>query len=283
MAVSIISDVEIAHTDTAKLADELRSAGAQPTRAAKSTVQKTDEDTNTEPRRFAGKSREDILSMYENLERHSGRLANDLGQTQRAVQELIIDKRARDLNANGVKQPTKVDPADLLQRPTEALDPFIEERVNRAIGPLQQQLSRMEQMLGSSVFNNHHGDAATVMETPEFAAWVRETPLRRSIASLASQGNTQAADELLSEYKSTKAAERANAETDDNTRLSAASRVSLEQSRTGNEGAVGGAKPGKTYTRGQMRALMQSRAYETDDVLKEEVSKAYIQGRVVGD
>jgi hypothetical protein len=283
MAVSIISDVEVAPTDTAKLADELRSAGAQPRAAKPATASAQGGETPTEPRRFAGKSREDILNMYVNLEQHSGRLANDLGQTQRAVQELIIDKRARDLNANGVKQPTKVDPADLLQHPTEALDPFIEERVNRAISPLQQQLSRMEQMLGNSVFNNHHGDAATIMETPEFAAWVRETPLRRSIASMASQGNTQAADELLSEYKTTKQAERANAESDDNTRLTAASRVSLEQSRTGNEGTVGGAKPGKTYTRGQMRALMQSRAYETDDTLKEEVQKAYLQGRVVGD
>jgi hypothetical protein len=282
MAVSIISDVDIAPTDTAKLADELRSTRAQiPAKPRPSPVHESGND-NPALRRFAGKNADDIVEMYLNLEKHSGKLANELGQTQRAVQELIIDKRARDLNANGVRTPAKVDAAELLQHPTEALDPFIEERVTRAVQPLQQQLQRMEAMLGQSVFNNHHGDAASVMETPEFAAWVRETPLRRSIASLASQGNTQAADELLSEYKATKAAEHANSQSDDNTRLTAASRVSLEQSRTGTEGGSG-AKPGKTYTRGQMRALMQSRAYESDESLREEVQKAYIQGRVIGD
>jgi hypothetical protein len=280
MSVSIISDVEIASSDTAKLAEELRSARAQNPAKPTQRQTTTSTDPNDEPR-FRGKSREEVMNMYQNLERHTGKIANDLGQTQRAVQELIIDKRARDLNANGVRKPVEVNPAELLQRPTEALDPFIEERVNRAITPLQQQLQRMEQMLGQSVFNNHHQDANDVMNSPEFATWAKETPLRRSILQLAANGNIQASDELLSEFKSRQAAAEVDDEEIQEQGIQKAKKVSLEQSRSGNDGT--GATPGKRYTRSQMRHLMQSPAYEQDEVLREEVSKAYVQGRVVGD
>jgi hypothetical protein len=281
MSLSIISDVDIKSVDTNALATELRSVRTQeptPATPAKPSAPAQPNDDSGEPRRFAGKSREDIMEMYLNMEKHGGQLANRLGQTERALQELMVDKRARDLAANGDKAPTTVDPADLLQRPTEALDPFIEERVGRAISPIQQQLSRLESMLGQTVFQNHHADAQDVTNSPEFAEWVRETPLRRSIAQLAANGNTQAADELLTEFKQTKRIKAAQASNDQESRLAAASRVSLEQSRTGNDGSVG--KPGKVYSRGEMLALMQTPGYQNDDKLREEVSKAYIEGRV---
>lgn len=278
--VSIISDVQVPNHDTVALANELRATRAQET-PAKPNASASPSPTApapTEPRRFAGKSREDVMEMYLNLERHDGRLANENGQMQRALQELLVDKRARDLQQNGGGKPTEVNAADLLQRPTEALDPFIEERVTRAITPIQQQLSRLESLLGQSVFQNHHADAQDVTSSQEFADWVKETPLRRSIAGLAASGNTQAADELLTEFKKTHADNAERVENQEQGRLSAASRVSLEQSRTGNDGTP--AKKGKEYTRGQMLALMQSPAYASDDALREEVSRAYIEGRV---
>jgi hypothetical protein len=280
MSVSIISDVQVPTVDTTALADELRASRAQ-TSSAKPNAQAAPSPTApapTEPRRFAGKSREDVMEMYLNLERHDGRLANENGQMQRALQELLVDKRARDLAANGGNKPTEVNPTDLLQRPTEALDPFIEERVTKAVQPIHQQLQRLESLLGQSVFQNHHADAQDVTNSPEFAAWVRETPLRRSIAALAAGGNTQAADELLTEFKNTRTAQAENAEVQEQGRLTAASRVSLEQSRTGNDGTA--TQKGKVYTRAQMRALMQSPSYQSDDSLREEVSRAYIEGRV---
>lgn len=281
MSLSIISDVKVDGVDTKALADELRAGrGAAPavTPRAPASPSPTNSDSQ-EPRRFAGKSREDIMEMYLNLERHDGRLANENGQMQRALQELLVDKRARDLTANGGNlKPATVEPADLLQRPTEALDPFIEERVTRAVAPIQQQLTRLEGLLGQTVFHNHHSDAEDITSSPEFAAWVKETPLRRNLATLAANGNTQIADDLLTEFKNTRKANADSAEVREQRRLAAASSVSLEQSRTGNDGT---AKPtAKTYTRAQMRALMQSAAYQTDEQLREEVSMAYIEGRV---
>jgi hypothetical protein len=281
--VSIIEDVSIPGTETAALANELRAARAQPP-AAKPTAPASlaPNSDPAEPRRFAGKSREDIMEMYLHLEKHDGRLANENGQMQRALQELLVDKRARDLAANGgTKAPTKVEATDLLQHPTEALDPFIEERVSRAISPIQQQLARLEGMLGQTVFNNNHRDAQEVINSEEFAAWTRETPLRRNIAQMAANGNTQAADDLLSEFKKTKA-HRAEVETnEEQERLARAGSVSLEQSRTGNDGTAT-RQQGKVYTRSQMRALMQSASYAADESLREEVSRAYIEGRVKG-
>lgn len=282
MSISIISDVDVPRHDTAALAAELRSArGATPAKPAAPAAPSPSAPESSEPRRFAGKSREDIMEMYLNVERHSGKLANELGQTRAAVNELLVDKRARDLAANGGnRQPATVDPAELLQRPTEALDPFIEERVTRAISPIQQQLARLEGLLGQTVFNNHHADAQDVTNSEEFAAWVKETPLRRSIAQMAANGNSQAADELLTEYKKTRETNVSRASAREESRLDAAASVSLEQSRTGNDGSV--PKKGKEYTRAQMLALMQSPSYQSDDVLRDEVSRAYIEGRVRG-
>lgn len=282
MSVSIISDVQVPVVDTNALASELRAARGAAAPAVKPAASASPSPTapaSTEPRRFAGKSREDIMEMYLNLERHDGRLANENGQMQRALQELLVDKRARDLTANGGNpKPTTVEPADLLQRPTEALDPFIEERVTKAVAPIQQQLARLEGLLGQTVFQNRHADAQDITSSPEFTAWVKETPLRRNLAAIAAGGNTQVADDLLTEFKKTRTVETQNAEVQEQRRLAAASSVSLEQSRTGNDGT---AKPaGKTYTRAQMRALMQSPAYQSDDQLREEVSRAYIEGRV---
>lgn len=277
---SIISDVDDRPIDTRSLAAEIRDARSQRTAATPARTAPASE-TPAEPRRFAGKSREEVMEMYTHLESHSGRLANQVGQLQNAVQDLIVDKRARDLRANGEAQPVKVDPAELIQRPTEALDPFIEERVNRAITPMRDQLSRMEQMLGASILQNHHQDAGDITKSEEFREWVQATPLRRSIANLASNGNTQATDELLSEFKATRT-RREGTDNQDEAHLARASSVSLEQSRSG--GGAADVKPrGKTYTRTQMRQLMQSREYENDDVLRAEVQSAYVQGRVVGD
>lgn len=281
MSVSIISDVPISSTDTSALAAELRSnaRGASPAKPVSASPSPTAPEP-AEPRRFAGKSREDIMEMYLNLEKHDGRLANETGQLRNAINELLVEKRARDLAANGAREPVKVDTTELLQRPTEALDPFIEERVTRAVSPIHEKLSRLEQMLGASVFANHHADAQDVTESAEFKEWVKETPLRRSIANLAANGNTQAADELLTEFKGSRKARAARAESDEQERLSAAQRVSFEQSRTGNDGTP--AKKGREYSRAEMRALMQSAAYASDESLREEVSRAYIEGRVKG-
>lgn len=283
MSVSIISDVQVNPVDTNALAAELRanargaaSQAVKPTAAPSPTA-----PVPTEPRRFAGKSREDIMEMYLHLEKHDGRLANETGQLRQALNELLVDKRARDLAANGGRaEPVKVDTTDLLQRPTEALDPFIEERVTRAVNPLHEKISRLEALLGNVVFQSHHSDAPDVTESEEFKIWVKETPLRRSIANLAASGNTQAADELLTEFKKTQHQRVERQETDEQDRLNAANRVSLEQSRTGNDGTP---KPtAKEYTRSQMRALMASPQYQSDESLREEVSRAYIEGRVKG-
>lgn len=286
MAISIISDVDVGATDTNALAAELRAnargAAAQRTVKPASASPSPTAPESPEPRRFAGKSREDIMEMYLNLEKHDGRLANENGQMRQAVQELLVEKRARDLAANGgnTKAHATVEPADLLQRPTEALDPFIEERVTKALSPLQQKINQLESMIGATVFQNNHRDAQDVTESEEFKTWVRETPLRRSIANLAASGNTQAADELLTEFKKTQTVNTQRRESAENERIQAASSVSLEQSRTGNDGTP--KATAKEYTRAQMRALMASAAYASDESLREEVSRAYIEGRVKG-
>lgn len=280
MSLSIISDVDQVPGNGDRLLKEINEVNqSRPAVRTQTTqTQTTDEgDAGSIDPRFKGKSAREIADMYRNLESHSGRLANDLGRTQAAVQELIVDKRARDLRANGEIRPTTIDPTELLQRPTEALDPYIEERVSRVLQPMQQKLQHLEAALANTVFASHHTDASTIVNSPEFANWTRETPLRRELAASAAGGNTVHADMLLSEYKSThKAADSARQAAGDDG-LEEARRISLETTRTGADGGSG-TPTGKIYSRADIIALKMRG--EVSEEVNAEIDRAYRENRV---
>lgn len=141
----------------------------------------------TDDPRFAGKSTAEIVEMYRNLESHSGRLANRLGQVennysnvQQQINQLILGKRENDLRQNGGK--AEIQPADLMVNPTEAIDRYLSSRSNPEVSALQQRLQQLEQQLTQTTFTMNHPKAEDVTQNPEFAAWVRETPLRMRLA-----------------------------------------------------------------------------------------------------
>jgi hypothetical protein len=281
MSVSIISDVNMVQGDPNSLLKEIKEVRAQRSTQQAQTTQRTTTEQNADDAgaldpRFKGKSAAEIATMYKNLESHSGRLATDLGRTQQAVQELIVDKRARDLRANGDRQPVTVDPTELLQRPTEALEPYIEERVSRVLGPMAEKLQRLETALSSTIFATHHSDASEIVNSQEFANWSRETQLRRELSASAANGNTAHADLLLSEFKSTRKQREKVVEDAGDKGLEEAGKVSLEQTRTGSD--TGTKVTGKIYKRADIIALKMRG--EVDDDVSAEIDRAYREGRV---
>jgi hypothetical protein len=138
--------------------------------------------------RFDGKSREDILESYRNLESHTGRLASELGYQKRTIEELLEDKRRRDLGMNGATK-TEIEASDILTKPTEALDKFLEERLPTIVKPLQDRLNQLEGQLGNIFYETKHKDASQITQSPEFKTWVGETGLRQHLAAQAAGGN----------------------------------------------------------------------------------------------
>lgn len=244
------------------------------------TTEKPDEQkpdlTTTEDRRFVGKSREDILDMYRNLESHQGRLANELGQQRHQLNELLLAKRASDLQTNG--QPATLTAADLLERPTEALDKVVSERLRSTLQPLEEQIRQLgAQVAAGQVVEKHGTDWEKTVRSSDFQSWAAKTPLRLNLVNRARQGDWESVDALLAEYKDQQTSAAPNKTNE--AALRAASKVGLESTQAASD--VTGASSGKKIRRQDLWALRVNDP-ERYDSMQPEILRAYAENRVVG-
>ena len=236
----------------------------QPTK-----VEVKSSDSKQDPR-FANKSANEIIEMYRNLESHQGRLANDLGQTRRTLDQLLLEKREADLRGQGVQEPTKVSTTDLLQDPNAALDDFVNSRLTNVLKPFQDKIGQLEAALATVSFRANHADYESVSNDPSFKRFTDGTALRQQLAATAASGNLQAADALLTEYKDYKA------KTTQVQRVDDAANVSFESSRANDVEATG--KRYK-YRRSDLIRLKMDNPDKYDD-LSGTITDAYTKGLV---
>jgi len=273
-----VTDIEAAITES-------RSQERTQEGTRQETQQRQVHATDLNDPRFAGKSTEEIVSMYRNLESHSGRLANQLGEARNSVNALILGKRENDLRVGSgtQREPAKLNPADLMVDPTNALDNYFRERTNPEVSALKDRLAQLEQQLTQTVFTVNHPKATDITQDPQFAAWVRQTPLRMQLADAAANGNLVQADLLLKEWQHTQTA-GTNSTTNTNNRAQELARsVSLESGSSGSEAGDGkGSKSTRTFSRRDLIALRQRdpEKYESQ-ALQNEIVRAYVEGRVV--
>jgi uncharacterized protein YukE len=232
--------------------------------------------------RFAGKSTEEIVNMYRNLESHSGRLASQLGETKQALNQIILEKRTTDIRQNGGNvEPVKIQPTDLMVNPTEAIDRLLENRLSQRpeLSSLQQRLNQLEAQLGQTQLMTRHPNAQTEAVDPAFQAWAQQTPLRQKLLADA-VNNPYAAEALLTEWETSKPTSQVTTQTNSAQKL--AQRVSLESGSTGSESGSGPNRSARVFKRNDLIRLRQTNPdlYESDAYQKE-IVKAYREGRVV--
>jgi hypothetical protein len=267
-----VADITAAITESA--------TASQNTRTTQTTTQTRQSPDDP---RFVGKSAAEIVEMYRNLESHSGRLASQLGEARNSVTQLILGKRENDLRAgNGIVEPAKILPTDLMVNPTEALDRYLTARANPEVSALRERLNQLEQQLQTTSFTLQHPKAETTTQDPAFAAWVRQTPLRARLAQSAANGNMQDADLLLKEWEHVQTQEEDPVTNTQNRAQALARTVTLESSNTSNESGTGRQQGKKVFRRSDLIALRQRDPdkYE-DQAFQNEIIKAYVEGRVV--
>jgi hypothetical protein len=234
-----------------------------PTRAlesvsAVSTTAQTTQQTQAAqiPDRLKGKSTEELYQIYANLERHAGRLANDLGQQRQMTDQLLQLKRENDLRANGATQVQQqaakapVSASDLLENPQEALDRYFESKESGTINELKNRLAMQEAQMAQTNFVSRHPDWQEHTNDPTFVEWARQTPWRSNLAAAAARNDLSAADALLTEYK---AYQPLLQKTTQSTNLDAARRVGFE--RTASAGDATSAATGPIIRRADSMAL----------------------------
>jgi hypothetical protein len=240
-------------------------------------------DTETQeasvvPNKFAGKSPEEIIESYQNLEKELGRKAQEVGELRKLSDSFLqaqiqqaqsTPKQTKDTNE------IKEEPVDFFDNPDLAINKAIENH------PKFQEFQRFQaqqaQASAKTQLETTHPDYTDIVKDSGFQEWVKGSPIRMQLFQAADAYNYDAANELLTNWKdrsminkTQEVNEQAEAE------RQAALKAGKAESRTSTGSATGG---GKTYRRADLIRLKMNdpQKYES---MENEIYKAYAEGRV---
>jgi len=177
-----------------ELEQEIEDAGDQ---------QQQRQDDAEIPERFKGKTVEDVVKSYTELEKLNSRQAQDLGALRRSVDELLALKSPRDdtrAEANS-KKPITVD--EIYENPDEVIRKVVKEESAERIESLERELHNGKVERAMAAFTERYPTWQEDARDPAMLNWIRERPYRMRLAQAADQGALDAADELFGMYYDT--------------------------------------------------------------------------------
>lgn len=253
------------------------------TKTTKETKTKeTSDDTKELPDKFQGKSPEQLVEMYSNLERLNSRQAQELGEYRKKVDE-ILGLRERKDNTQPQKKP--VTTTDLLQSPDEVLSRVIASsdvatQAKEAVSRVQD----LEAQLAQQTFVSKYPKFREDVGDPNFLSWVATNDLRRNLAQRADKNDYNAATALWDLWDEHKALVGNKAAEEEENKKKAA----LKGVRSVKNGASAETKAKPTFSRQklidlQMRAEggdARALAKWNDPAFKSAREEAYREGRV---
>lgn len=145
------------------------------------------------PDKFKGKSAEEIAASYENLEKELGRKNNEIGDLRKYTDQLL------QLNT---EEKAPEEEVDFFDDPQKAVEQTVSPRIEKLEKQLEDQARRDNQR----AFETKHPDFMEVVQSNDFADWVRSSQYRSKQFQQANNFDYDAGDDLLTEWKERKAA-----------------------------------------------------------------------------
>ncbi len=229
------------------------------------------EDTTFEvPEKFTGKTIEEVITSYTNLESEYGRKNNEVGELRKLTDD-ILRQKVQPLEADQSSNEVGFD--DLIEDPKAAIDKALAQ--NPRLAALEADIAATAQGTAHKAILERHEDADAVVQSPEFQKWVGENPHRQKMFADASNNlDAGTASEMLDLYKS-------NVQMKTDAAIAARDgKASDGMKLAANEkGGKTPAKSRKVYKRSELIKLKISnpRQYEK---MAPEINKAYAEGRV---
>tara|TARA_R100000315_G_C5229212_1_gene140147 strand:- start:671 stop:1417 length:747 start_codon:yes stop_codon:yes gene_type:complete len=213
------------------------------------------------PQKFAGKSIEDVISSYQNLERDYGRQGQELGQLRGHVDQL--------LQTTIQKQNTAVEEKEA---PSFYDDPenYISRVLEEKLAPLVGRVDNTEQAQTVNRLNEIHPNWQETVNSSEFHQWVSQSPIRLELHAKANQADYNAGKELLDNWDLQQKVSQTTTNATQEQKLKDAT------TETGSTGQTGGRKVYKRHDLIQLR-LNDPNKYES---MESEIMQAYAEGRV---
>jgi hypothetical protein len=230
---------------------------------------KIEEDHGDIPEKYKGKSAAEIIKMHQEAEKLIGKQAQEVGEVRKLADQLL----QQSLNSNSKPPATEVEPEiDFFEDPQKAIRKSIDSHPD--VLAARQSSLEFKKMQIQQKLNQSHPDFSNVVQDPEFAEWVKQSPVRLGLYAKADgEFDYDSANELLSTFKQLKG-------------------IKAQQvSDSGKEAVTRGLKAAAVNTGGSGES--SKRVYRRADLirlqltdrdrynsLQDEIMQAYAEGRV---
>jgi hypothetical protein len=220
------------------------------------------------PNFYRDKSLEDVIKMHQEANKLIDRQGKEVGEIRKLADELIKQ------NLSSSKQPIKEEApeVDFFENPKEAIRQTVDNHPDVVAG--RQAAHDFKRMQIQQKLTQEHPDYGQVASDPDFANWVKSSPIRINLFAKADgEFDYDSANELLTTYKQLrgiKAKQTSDAgETQRKTNLKAAG---VDIGGSGESGK-------RVYRRADLIRLKMTdpNRYEA---LSDEIMQAYADGRV---
>jgi hypothetical protein len=267
------SDLNVSDgTSTEQISSQLEGEKVTSEEVQESNSEQQSEEKVVPPK-FQGKSVDEILQSYQNLEQQYGKQGNELGELRKLADSLIQKNLQEAQNTPVQEQERQLSEDDFLANPVDSVRKIVEE----AIQPIKGALQQTNTDTTMSRLQAKHPDVEAIVKDLDFQKWVMESVPRQDMWQKASAGDFNYADELFSQYKSLHGIkmeqQKEIARTEKERELNAATAVASGASQD----AVSKGKP--TYKRSELIRLQLEDPRRYAD-LQPEIYQAYKEGRV---
>ena len=219
------------------------------------------------PAKYQGKSAQEIIKMHQEAEKLIGKQAQEVGEVRKLADELLKQSLA--------SKPalTEVEPEiDFFEDPQKAIRNSIDKHPD--VLAARQSAQEFKKMQIQQKLAQNHPDFGNIVQDPEFADWVKQSPVRLGLYAKADgEFDYDSANELLSTYKQLKQIKTQQVETQGKETL----KQNLKAAAVDTGGTGESSK--RVYRRADLiRLQLTDRArYES---LQDEIMQAYAEGRV---
>lgn len=219
------------------------------------------------PEKYRAKSLEEVIRMHQEAEKLIGKQAQEVGEVRKLADELLKQ------SISSKQQHTPVEEeVDFFEDPKKAVQKTVDKHPD--VLAARQAAAEFKRMQTQQKLVQEHPDYAQLVQDPEFASWVKASPVRVGLYAKADgEFDFDSANELLSTYKQIRGV-KAKATED-------AGEATRKQNLKTAQVDVGGS--GESSKRVYRRADL-IRLKMTDpsryEALSDEIIKAYAEGRV---
>jgi hypothetical protein len=244
------------------------------------------------PEQYRGKTAAQIARMHMEAAQLVGRQGRELGELRQTTDGYIKAELAK-RSAQPKPEPKVLKDSDFFAEPRKTVEDLVAN--HPAVKAAQEELTqfkterqRRTAQENADKFNNEHGDAAAIMNDPEFQEWVDGSKVRKALLKRANEAyDFDAGNEVFDNWKRIKRIGKY--EPKDPTPAAAAStaRRAAERKAAGvpTGGNTGTGKPDasgagkKIFKRAEVVALMQHEPSKYE-AMADEIALAYHEGRV---